>query len=103
MINVTVMYPNAADKTFDMDYYLANAHPEVKRLSGSALNDVRVSEGIGAAEPGAKPTYRVICDLVFDSIESFHQAYQPLGTAISGDVVNYTTIEAIIQVSAVKL
>ena len=32
MINVTVMYPNAADKTFDMDYYLANAHPEVKRL-----------------------------------------------------------------------
>jgi len=27
MINVTVMYPNAADKTFDMDYYLATHIP----------------------------------------------------------------------------
>jgi len=45
----------------------------------------------------------VICDLVFDSVESFRQAYQPLGAAISGDLVNCTTIEPIIQVSAVKL
>ena len=103
MINVTVMYPNAPDKTFDMDYYLATHIPMVKRLSGSALKNVRVSEGIGGVEPGEKPTYRVICDLVFDSVESFRQAYQPLGSAIAGDAVNYTTIEPIIQVCAVKL
>jgi uncharacterized protein (TIGR02118 family) len=103
MINVTVMYPNTPDKTFDMDYYLATHIPMVKRLSGSALKDVRVSEGIGGVEPGEKPTYRVICDLIFDSVESFRQAYQPLGSAIAGDAVNYTTIEPVIQVCAVKL
>ena len=61
------------------------------------------TKGIGGAEPGAKPTYRVICDLVFDSVESFQHAYQRHVAAIAGDVVNYTTIEPIIQVCAVKL
>src|ERR1700752_2228714 len=103
MINVTVMYPNATDKTFDMDYYLATHIPMVKHLAGSALKEVRVSEGIGAADPGAKPTYRVICDLVFDSVESFQQAWKPHGAAISGDVVNHPAMEPIIQVCAVKL
>ena len=103
MINVTVMYPSAPDRTFDMDYYLTTHIPMAKRLWGSALKDVRVSEGIGGAESGAKPAYRVICDLVFDSVESFQHAYLPHAGAIAADVVNYTTIEPIIQVCAVKL
>lgn len=40
MINVTVIYPNAPDKTFDMDYYLATHIPMV-RLSVIKIQSAR--------------------------------------------------------------
>jgi hypothetical protein len=51
MINVTVTCPSAPDKAFDTGYYLAAHIRMAKSLWGSALKDVRVSDGIGAAEP----------------------------------------------------
>jgi uncharacterized protein (TIGR02118 family) len=103
MIKVSVMYPRHDGAKFDMDYYCAKHMPLVQQKLGAALRGLSVDAGLGGAQPGSAPAYVAIGHLLFDSPESFQQAFEPHADAILGDIPNYTDIEPVIQISDVKL
>ena len=102
MIKVSVLYPNTASATFDMNYYLTRHMPMVREKLGVALKGTAVDHGIGGAAPGAPPTYLAMGHLFFESIDSFQQAFAVHGQEIVSDVPNYTNTQPTIQVSEVK-
>ena len=48
-------------------------------------------------------TYTTICNLHFDSVEAFQQAFGPHAPAIMGDIANYTDVQPVVQISEVKM
>ena len=101
MIKVSVLYPNTAGSKFDMDYYLKSHTPMVQQKLGAALKSVAIEEGIAGGGPGTQPTYRVLCHLGFDSVDSFNAAFAPHAQAIMGDIPNYTDVSPVLQISEV--
>ena len=103
MIKISVFYPNEEGKKFDMDYYCNKHFPMIQQKLGAALKGVAVEQGLSGAMPGSPATYVAMGHLYFDSVESFQAAFLPHAKAIMGDIVNYTDLQAVIQVSDVKL
>jgi len=68
MIRLTIMYPDAEDAYFDMDYYLNKHIAMVKELCGDAVKECSVERGLGGGGPGAPAPYRVITRLCVDSM-----------------------------------
>jgi len=101
MTKVSVMYPNGADKKFDMNYYCNTHLPLVVELLGDKLKGASAEEGIGSAAPGATAPFASIGTMYFDSPEDFGAAFGPNATKIMGDIPNFTNIEPIVQVSTV--
>ena len=51
MVKVTILYPNAEGKTFDMDYY-ANKHmPMLAELFGESLKGLEIDKGVAGRTP----------------------------------------------------
>ena len=69
----------------------------------AALKDVSVEQGVGGGMPGAPMTYTVMCHLSFDSLDAFQAAFAAHAPQIMGDIVNYTDIQPIVQISEVKI
>jgi uncharacterized protein (TIGR02118 family) len=103
MIKVTVLYENAEGKKFDMAYYCDKHIPMVKQKLGSACKRVEVDQGLGGAQPGSKPRFVAMANLVFESVDAFQNAFAPHADAIMGDIPNYTNIQPIIQLFEVKM
>ncbi len=103
MIKVTVFYPNADGKKFNMDYYCSKHIPMVQQKLGDALKGVAVEQGLGGAAPGSPATYIAMGHLYFDSAEAFQTAFGPHMAAIMEDTPNYTDIQPLIQISEVKM
>ena len=62
-----------------------------------------VDEGIAGGAPGAPATYVAMGHLYFDSADVFQSAFAPHAPAIMADIPNYTNIQPVIQISAVKM
>src|SRR5882724_10699812 len=75
MIKVGVFYPLTAK--FDWNYYLGKHTPMIQKLLAPALKKVDIEQGLGGGGPGAPATYTAICNLHFDSVEAFQQAFGP--------------------------
>jgi uncharacterized protein (TIGR02118 family) len=90
MIDVTIMWSNADDATFDHDYYLQKHIPMLGELLGDKLKKVEVASGIGGLEPGAPPPYVAITHLYFDSVGAFQDGFH--AEKITGDERNFTNI-----------
>jgi uncharacterized protein (TIGR02118 family) len=103
MIKVSVLYPNSEGRTFDISYYCSKHMPLVAQLLGASLKGMNVDEGIGGQTPGTTAPYLAIGHLLFESVEAFQTAFAPHAATIVGDVPNYTDIQPILQISAVKL
>jgi uncharacterized protein (TIGR02118 family) len=103
MIKVSVLYPNGADATFDMNYYLASHMPMVKSKLGATCKGIAVEHGLGGGQPGAAPAFIAMGHLYFDSVEAFQQAFGEHGEAIVADIPKYTNTQPTVQVSEVKL
>jgi uncharacterized protein (TIGR02118 family) len=103
MIKVSVLYPNGADTTFDMDYYLAQHMPMVKSKLGTVCKGIAVEHGLGGGQPGSSPAFIAMGHLYFDSVDAFQQAFGTHAEAIVADIPNYTNAQPMIQVSEVKL
>jgi uncharacterized protein (TIGR02118 family) len=103
MIKVSVLYPNATDCKFDMNYYVNQHMPMVQQKLGAACKSMAVEEGVAGGAPGAPATYVAMGHLYFDSTDSFQTAFTPHAPEIMGDIPNYTDIEPIIQISEVKM
>ncbi len=103
MIRVSVIYPNNAGGTFDMEYYLSKHIPMVRQKMGAALKGMTVDHGLSGGQPGTEAAYRVIATMLFDSVDTFQGAFGPVAAEIQGDIPNYTNIAPTVQVSEVKL
>ncbi len=103
MIKVSFFYPNTEGSTFDFDYY-CNTHAALsKQRLAPALKSFSVDYGLSSIMPDSKPPFHAVGHLLFDSIEAFYGALTPHIEELKGDVRNYTDVEAIIQISEVKI
>ena len=103
MVRVNVLYPNHSGATFDMEYYLSKHMPMVREKMGAALKGMTVDQGLNGGQPGTEAAYRVIASLLFDSVETFENVFNPHAAEIQGDIPRYTNIAPTIQISEVKL
>jgi uncharacterized protein (TIGR02118 family) len=103
MVVVTVLYPNQAGTKFDMTYYLDHHIPMVRRLFASALKGVTVEHGLWGEQPGSPARYIVICNLLFDSAQSYQASFGPHAQEIMEDIPKYTNSEPVVQIGEVKL
>ena len=101
MIKYTVMYPLTPGSRFDLDYY-KNTHIAILiEAVGSAYRGHQISKGLSAGAPDTAPTYCVMCDVYFDSVSAFENAITPHIPKIRADIVNFTDIAPIRQISEV--
>ena len=102
MIKVSVFYPATQGARFDQAYYLSQHIPLVTRRFGSALKSYQIDIGLAGGAPGSEPPYVAIANFTFDSVEAFQAAFGPHAQEIMGDIPNYTSIQPVIQISAVE-
>jgi uncharacterized protein (TIGR02118 family) len=102
MIKVSVLYPNSAGATFDMAYYTSKHMPMVQKKV-STCKGIAAEKGVAGGAPGSQPTYIAIGHLLFDSVESYQQGFQPFAPEILADIPNYTNTQSVIQISEITL
>ena len=103
MIRLTIMYPDAEDAYFDMDYYTNKHIAMVREKCGDAIKGCSVERGLGGGGPGAPAPYRVITRLCVDSMGDFEKYVAPHDPAFAADVPNFTNIKPVIQINEVVL
>jgi uncharacterized protein (TIGR02118 family) len=103
MITVSVMYPNSADATFDIEYYCNTHIPLVEELLGDALKSSQVDYGLAGGAPGEIPVFIAMGHLIFDSVDSFQKSFGPNAAKIQADIPNYTNTKPQLQISEIKL
>jgi uncharacterized protein (TIGR02118 family) len=101
MIKVTILYPNAEGKTFDMDYYSTKHMPLAASLFGNSLKAMSIDKGLAGRTPDAPVPYLAIGYFYFETMSSFKDAMGPNSEKLRADVPNYTNIQPILQVSEV--
>ena len=103
MIKVSVLYPNAAGKAFDIDYYTKKHIPMVTAALGSALKLIEVEKGLAGGAPGAPATYVIMGHLYFETLEAFQNAFGPQMEKFQADLPNFTKVEPVVQISEVMM
>ena len=101
MIKVTILYPNAEGKTFDMDYYSNKHMPMVAELLGDSLKHLEIDKGIAGRGPEESIPYLAIGYLYFDKLSAYQNSFGPHAEKIVGDIPNYTNIQPVVQISEV--
>jgi uncharacterized protein (TIGR02118 family) len=101
MIKVSVMYPYSPGARFDHAYYAQKHMPLVKTRMGDACKYYTVDKGLSGGASDAPPIYIGMCHIFSDSTEAFQAGFGPHVKEIMGDIVNYTDLVPIMQISEV--
>jgi uncharacterized protein (TIGR02118 family) len=101
MIKVSVFYPNEPGARFDHAYYAEKHMPMVKSKMGAACHHYTVDKGLGGGAPGSAPTYIGMCHIFSETAEQFQAGFGPHAEEIMADIINYTDLTPIIQMSEV--
>ena len=101
MIKVTILYPNAEGKNFDMDYYTTKHMPMIANLLGDSLKLYEIDKGIAGRTPTDPIPYLAIGYLYFDKLSTFQNSFRPHAEKIRNDAPNYTNIQPVLQISEV--
>lgn len=100
MIKVSFLYPNEADKRFDLDYFTGTHMPLVhRRLDDMGLLRSEVERGVSAADPNAPAPFIAVGNLYFNTADEVHEGFKTHGRELMGDTANYTDIRPQIQIS----
>jgi uncharacterized protein (TIGR02118 family) len=100
MVSLTVLYPKTPNSHFNMDYYIHTHTPLVKeRLTAIGLTSVTLRAGAAGAAPDSPPSYAMICDLNFASVEALQNALATHGAELTGDIPNFTNVRPMMQIS----
>jgi len=103
MIKVTILYPNRPGGRFDHDYYESVHIPLTIELLGPALRSVLVERGLSVGPPWPAPSYAAICSFTCESKEAYERALFPHLARLQGDLINYSDVEAVIQISEISV
>ncbi len=101
LIKVSVMYPYAEGKTFNMEYYETKHMPMVARFLGSNLVKYTIEKGIASGIPNQPLPFMAIGIFYIKSLSDYQAAIAPNRDAIRADFPNYTNISPVILVSEV--
>ena len=101
LIKVSVMYPFAEGKTFNMEYYETKHMPMVADFLGSNLVKYTIEKGVASGIPNQPLPYMAIGTFYVKSLEDYQAAIGPNRDAIRADFPNYTNIAPVILVSEV--
>ena len=101
MVVFSVLYPAKDGAKFDAAYYDATHIPLVKdAFTATGLTDVQVLKGLSAPGGGPAP-FVAIVNLTFRDAEALAASLGgPRAAEVMGDVVNFTDITPVAQVSA---
>ena len=102
MFKISVMYPNADDATFDVDYY-KGAHFDLvhKKLDSMGLKGSGIEKGVAGGAPGEAAPFICVGYLLYESLEDFQKGMGAHGEEIMGDIPNFTNATPTIQISEV--
>jgi uncharacterized protein (TIGR02118 family) len=103
MIKVSILYPNKPGGRFDVEYYLNFHMPLANRLLEPALKAVQVEIGESGASPDQMQPFAAIVGFTCESLAAFDEAFQPHAAELRADMPNYTDIEPVMQVSAIRI
>ena len=101
LIKVSVMYPFAEGKTFNMEYYETKHMPMVAKFLGSNLVKYTIEKGLASGIPNQPLPYLAIGIFYIKSLADYQAAIAPNRDAIRADFANYTNVAPIILVSEV--
>jgi len=101
LIKVSVMYPFAEDKTFNMEYYETKHMPMVARLLGSNLVKYTIEKGLASGIPNQPLPYMAIGTFYVKRLDEYQAAIAPNRDAIRADITSYTNAAPVILVSEV--
>ena len=101
LIKVSVMYPFAEGKTFNMEYYETKHMPMVAAFLGSNLVKYTIEKGVASGIPNQPLPYMAIGTFYVKSLSDYQAAIGPNRDAIRADFVNYTNVAPVILVSEV--
>lgn len=103
MIKFSVLYPAGESTRFNMDYYRDTHMPMARQKLGAACKGMAIEQGLAGGAPGAPPAYVAMGHFYFNSVDEFQAAMAPHEAELMGDIPNYTNVQPIIQISAVKV
>jgi uncharacterized protein (TIGR02118 family) len=101
LIKISVMYPFAEGKTFNMEYYESKHMPMVAGFLGSNLVKYTIEKGVASGIPNQPLPYMAIGTFYVKSLADYQAAIGPNRDAIRADFVNYTNTTPVILVSEV--
>ena len=101
LIKISVMYPYAEGKTFNMEYYETKHMPMVAGYLGSNLVKYTIEKGLSSGIPGQPLPYLAIGTFYVKSLSEYQAAIAPNRDAIRADFANYTNATPVILVSEV--
>ena len=90
-IQVTVLYPNVADATFDLDYYMKSHMPMVaEQFKPYNFKGYSVLKLVGTPAPDQPSPFNIQATLNFSKVEDFQNALKATGEKVMGDVPNFS-------------
>lgn len=101
LIKVSIMYPFAEGKTFNMEYYETKHMPMVAGFLGSNLVKYTIEKGLASGIPNQPLPYMAIGTFYVKSLEDYQAAIGPNRDAIRADFANYTNTVPVILVGEV--
>ncbi len=101
LIKVSIMYPFAEGKTFNMEYYENSHMPMVAGFLGPNLVKYTIEKGVASGIPNAPLPFMAIGSFYVKSLSDYQAAIGPNRDAIRSDFPNYTDISPVILVSEV--
>src|ERR1700749_709198 len=101
LIKISVMYPFAEGKTFNMEYYETKHMPMVAAYLGTNLVKYTIEKGVASGVPNQPLPYMAIGTFYVKSLSDYQAAIGPNRDAIRADFANYTNITPVILISEV--
>ncbi len=101
LIKVSIMYPYAEGKTFNMEYYETKHMPMVAGFLGPNLIKYTIEKGLASGIPNQPLPFMAIGTFYVKSLSDYQAAIAPNRDAIRADFSNYTNISPVILVSEV--
>lgn len=101
LIKVSVMYPYAEGKTFNMEYYETKHMPMVAGFLGSNLVKYTIEKGLANGIPNQPLPFMAIGTFYVKSLSDYQATIGPNRDTIRADFANYTNISPVILVSEV--
>jgi uncharacterized protein (TIGR02118 family) len=101
LIKISIMYPYAEGKTFDMKYYEAKHMPMVASFLGSNLVRYTIEKGLSSGIPNQPLPFMAVGTFYVKNLSEYQAALAPHRDAIRADFANYTNVMPVILVSEI--